>query len=398
MQQIIKKFLSEPNEHNMDQLIELFSGPYIIDEDIIHLAMGLADSGTKLNFGKNEIVSDIPSTGGPTSLSTLICPLVLAEMGFIIPKLGVPGRPAGGIDVLSQIPNYKIDFSTRELELFFRKYRYCHFLANDSFTPLDILLFNYRSIVGAKGIIPLVISSLLSKKLAVGINLVGLDVRVFSKGNFGENRNEAHTNSLKFIEIADKAGIKAICFLNELNKIQQPYVGRGEALMALYEIFYGVPDVLLKDHLDKCMNMGLSLTSSLDADITGIISKLKEQFIKNIESQGSSENEFIRKVKQLKDDLIYEFKSPASGFLHVDLDKLRQAIIWGQQNEVGDNKFPDPCGVVFKKYSNDFVEKGEVILKYRAKNIIMNEFGNRLLKSILINNNYDIGSDFEKII
>ncbi|MFW5871797.1 MAG: hypothetical protein ACOCUT_01700 [bacterium] len=396
MQKIIESFISDPSESNMHGLIELFKGPSFTDEDVIQLTIGLADSGNKLSFNKDIVVADIPSTGGPTSLSTLLCPLVLQELGFYVPKIGVPGRPAGGIDVLHQIPNYKTEFSFNELKECIQKFRYCHSLANESFAPLDKKLFNYRSKVGAKAIIPLVISSLLSKKVAAGINYVGLDVRVFSSGNFGATRYEAYNNSLEFIRISTLLGIHSVCFLNELKNIQQPYVGRGEALIALYEIFYGNPDRLLREHYNRCVNMGLSLVGENQINLTNITTKLKNNFISNLKFQGASEEAFISKVKKLKSDLLYEIKSTKSGFLNIDLDRLRSAIVWGQK-EMNESTFSDPCGVVFKKYSNDFVREGEVILRYRADSKIRAEFKMRLLKSISIKYSYCVSSNFERI-
>jgi thymidine phosphorylase len=396
MQKIIKDFISYPSESNMHHLIEFFKGSSFTDEDIIQLTKGLADSGNKLSFDKGIIVADIPSTGGPTSLTTLLCPLVLQELGFYVPKIGVPGRPAGGIDVLHQIPNYKTEYSFDELKECIKNYRYCHSLANESFAPLDKKLFNYRSKVGAKAIIPLVISSLLSKKIAVGINNIGLDVRVFQSGNFGTTRDEAYDNSLEFIRISKLFDIHSVCFLNELTNIQQPYVGRGEALIALYEIFYGNPDRLLSEHYNRCVNMGLSLVGENQINLTNITAKLKTHFINNLKSQGASEEAFIDKVNKIRNNLLYEIKATTSGFLDIDLDRLRSAIVWGQI-EMDGSTFSDPCGVVFETYSNDYVEEGEVILRYRADSKIRAEFKKRLLKSISIKYSYCVSSNFERI-
>ncbi len=63
-----------------------------------------------------DLVADVASTGGPSSLSTLLSPLFLRAGGAVVPKLGVPGRPAGGIDCLAQIPGYRTELSAQEVE------------------------------------------------------------------------------------------------------------------------------------------------------------------------------------------------------------------------------------------------------------------------------------------
>lgn len=78
------------------------------DGRIAELAHLLAGSGALLPA--TGPTADLASTGGPGSLSTLIAPLALASYGLKVPKLGVPGRPAGGVDVLRQIPGYSTRF------------------------------------------------------------------------------------------------------------------------------------------------------------------------------------------------------------------------------------------------------------------------------------------------
>jgi thymidine phosphorylase len=394
---IIDRFANSQTSENMKVVIEWAKSEVISDDDIIYLTYTLANSGKLLKLPDNSIGADIPSTGGPASLSTLLCPLVLKELGFIVPKLGVIGRPAGGIDVLAQIPGYKIEFNYDELSQYLKSSRYCHFLAGNEFVPLDAILFKYRSSNNAKAIYPLVIASILSKKIAVGLKSTGLDVRVAKYGNFGTNWDEAKKNSLRFIQISKRIGINAVCFLNDINNIQQPYIGRGESLVSLYEIFYGEPDDLLENHLYRCISMGYSLSPIHEEKMSYSINILLRHFIENISSQGSSEKAFIMKVNEIKSGHIYKIQLPKSGFLNIDLMQLRDTIVWGQ-NKILDKKISDPCGVIFKKYSNAYVDKDETILTYRVDNRIKDEFHHKLMSAVSINSTLRSDLGFEKII
>lgn len=155
------------------------------EDDLAHLATHLARSGESLQAPDSTHAADIPSTGGPSSLSTLLCPLYLRSMGYVVPKIGVPGRPAGGVDVLAQIPGYRADLTSLEAEKLLRETGYVHLLAADSFAPLDAHLFFLRKRLGAVNVPSLAVASLLSKKLVAGVSVVGLDVRVAPHGNFG---------------------------------------------------------------------------------------------------------------------------------------------------------------------------------------------------------------------
>ena len=345
-QTIIDKFAKVQSRESMDALIQWAKSEEICDDEIIYLAKILANSGKILKLPNKSLSADIPSTGGSNSLSTLLCPLVLRELGFVVPKLGVKGRPAGGIDVLAQIPNYKIEFKYYELLRCLKENGYCHFLAGNEFVPLDAILFSYRSNEYAKSIIPLVISSILAKKIAVGLKYIGLDVRVTKFGNFGTNWEEAKKNSLRFIRISKKLGINVVCFLNDLNYIQQPYIGRGESLLSLFEIFYEEPNSLLRKHLYRCINMGLSLSSNTNNCSPYTISVLAKHFLDNLVAQGSSEKDFINKVQEIKSAHKYKIHSPKSGFLIINIQQLRDSIVWGQ-NYISECKFSDPCGVIF---------------------------------------------------
>lgn len=73
--------------------------------EIAQLAAVLAASGTVRE--PDSGCADVASTGGPGSLSTMLGPLVLRSIGLRVPKIAVPGRPAGGIDTLGTVPGYR---------------------------------------------------------------------------------------------------------------------------------------------------------------------------------------------------------------------------------------------------------------------------------------------------
>src|SRR5579863_6101191 len=128
-----------------DLLIEHANGAS--DEDLAHLARVLAASGLQAPQWPNS--SDVASSGGPSSLTMLLCPLYLRALGFLVPKVSVPGRPAGGIDVMGTIPGFRVDMPASLFAETVETAGMCHVRAGPEIAPLDGLLFDYRKRVGA---------------------------------------------------------------------------------------------------------------------------------------------------------------------------------------------------------------------------------------------------------
>lgn len=339
------------------------------EEDIAALARDLAASGEMLSDLHNA--ADVASTGGPASLSTLLCPLFLRAYGWSVPKLGVPGRPAGGLDVLSRIPGYAVELSTTEVARVLRDCGYAHFAAGPWIAPLDARLFKLRQQVGAQTVPALVIASLLSKKIAVGIKTVGLDIRVAPHGNFGEDLASARKNAQLFRQVAARLGINATCLLTDASRPYQPYIGRGEAVLALFRLFNGEADHWLRRHADQCAWMA---AATIGASVCPAASlPAYDAFSSNVKAQGGSISAFETVARRTADGHKFTVTAPNSGFPRVDLERLRQIIVSRQKQVCGDGIYPDPVGVILLVEDTVEVAAGAALMTVRA-NEMTNDF------------------------
>ncbi|WNZ80837.1 hypothetical protein [Pseudomonas sp. P105] len=335
------------------------------------LAKIYVDSG-ELYLPGSDLVADVASTGGPSSLSTLLCPLFLRSAGLAVPKLGVPGRPAGGIDSLAQVDGYRAGLSSADLVNIMQTTGYAHFLADGRYAPLDARVFKLRQLHGAQQVPTLVVASLLSKKIAVGVKLAGLDVRVAPHGNFGLSWSDARHNAELFVNSAKIHDIKAYPVLTDGRFPYQPYIGRGEALVALDSIFVGSASKGLARHFEQCRLLSLAVTPQ---DLCGRVAtigprELQRHFLANLIAQGGSLKAFEQRVQLVKSKHIYELRALDNGFFSVFMEGVRQTLVHYQvKAEKQSDRFSDPVGVILLCESGEWVRKGDVVATVRVADV-----------------------------
>lgn len=330
------------------------------DEETAKLARMLAESGDVLSW--NHYTADLASTGAPSSLSTLLSPLVLHSMGCFVPKLAVPGRPAGGVDVMAQIPGYRTNLISSEVRRVLEACGYVHFEAGERLAPLDARLFRLRQAMGAQAVAPLVIASLLAKKLAVGVQNVGLDVRVAPHGNFGRSFEEARQNAARFCRVARDLKLNAVCILTDATRPYQPLIGRHEALIGLVRVLDGRARGPLERHAADC---ALMAEATLGRTGGWSWAEARAIFDRNVVAQGGACD-----FGEMEERLISEHKTyitaPASGYVYFDLEKIRNIIVDRQRLGIDGLNYSDPVGIILIPESGRFVSRGDAIMSVRA--------------------------------
>ncbi|ESX16687.1 hypothetical protein X766_21750 [Mesorhizobium sp. LSJC255A00] len=345
------------------------------DRNIADLAQRLAASGKRLRGPKPA--ADLASTGGPGSLSTLLSPLALVASGFSVPKLGVPGRPAGGVDVLSQIPGYSVRLDHEDAQKILSSCGYVHALAGSEYAPADAALFEYRQKMSAQALPALVIASLLSKKLAMGVDALGLEVRVGPHGNLGHDLDAARANAQRFCRVAAMCSIEATCFLTDGSVAQQPFIGRGEALMAIWQLLTSRSNRWLSAHASDCLNWSATLTRSPVAKWT----RIADAFASNVVAQGGSLDGFYAKVAEVTAAHTRTVDAVSDGYVRYDLGKLRSAILSARGPDLIDG-FIDTAGLILLVEDESFVETGASIISVRCGDEMWDSFSAELANAI----------------
>jgi pyrimidine-nucleoside phosphorylase len=343
--------LPSTSDADFDRLIASAREISVDATDVAALATRLADSGERLTWPSTAKIADVASTGGPGSLSTLVAPIALVAHGCQVVKLGVPGRPAGAIDVLATIPGYQIRLEARHVRGILATCGFAHFVADNKFAPLDAALYAHRRRVGAVDIPALAAASLLAKKTAVGVGAVGLDVRAGAHGNFGRTRDEARGNATLFCDAARILNISAVAFLTDAEAVPQPWIGRGESLVAL-AVALGVHSVerqspWARSHFDDCLRMAAEIVSpgsgARDAITSPPHEAMRDVLVSHLAAQGSSFQAFIDRVSSVLSAPRETLHAPNSGTVRIDMATIRDSLVAAQSD--GPATFADPGGV-----------------------------------------------------
>lgn len=368
-------------------------------KDIANLALLLARSGDQFpECGAS--IADVASTGGPTSLSTLLTPLFLRSAGMKVAKLGVPGRPAGGIDVLAQIAGFSPRISMAHAARILDESGYVHFLAEGDAAPLDGKLFQLRQHSGTQEVAALVVASILAKKLAVRATHVGLDIRVSPHGNFGSNWNIASANAILFSETAKLLEITPAPILTDGRYPYQPYLGRSESLLALFEIFSESADDWLIEHFRLCRTLAQAcLPYEQRANLSKVSRKcLESNFSEHVLAQGGETSAFYDLVERTKRSHDCEIISLRDGYVEYPLLRLRSIFSKWQKLFANSNvPFPDPIGMIFRFRPGEWVSKGTVLATFRADESIRKDVCSDLCEIIANPPSVPRGPTFELI-
>lgn len=334
--------------------------------EIAELATLLAESGT---IRKTDArAADIASTGGPSSLSTLVCPLLLVTYGMIVPKVGVVGRPAGGIDTLARIPDYKWSLDRVEFERVLTEAAYAHTVANETWAPADGDLFAKRQDEGAQAIPALVVASILSKKLSAGVRYAGLEVRVAPHGNFGATFDDAATHARVYCDVAKDVGLTPVAFVTDAVQPYQPFIGRSEALLGLLDMLAGSQSAWLAQHFDECRVMARAT-----AELSGAVPvpesvAVEAAFLRNVVAQGGSVDKLLKDLALVRKESRVTVKAPASGFVQYSLSGIR-AVLDDLNRRTADsvNPYPDDFGIELCVPPGVRVCRGEALLHLRTR-------------------------------
>ena len=337
--------------------------------EIFDLTDIFLNSGEKLDLSDiNSIKVDKHSTGGIGDKTTLVLVPLVASTGVLVAKMSGRslGFTGGTIDKLESIPNFKTDLTVEEFTNQVKKIGCAVASQTGNLVPADKKLYALRDVTSTEDSIPLIASSIMSKKIASGADYIFIDVKV-GNGALAKTLDEARNLAETMVKIGKRYNKKTTCILTDMNEPLGFAIGNALEIKEVIDTLKGMGP---SDVVELIIEMGgLIISSSLDMDLE----EAKVQCFKRINS-GEAYAKFEELVNKQHGDLsklkvserVISFRTPKSGFInHIDALKLGEiARQIGAGRYEKDDVIDYGVGIVLTKKVGDYVEANDELARF----------------------------------
>ena len=341
-------------------------------EEITHFTLAMAHSGEVLDLSELGIVVDKHSTGGIGDKITLILMPIIASLG--IPAAKMSGRglgfTGGTIDKLESIPGYNTSISIREFVSNVKNIGISLMGQTLNLAPADKKIYALRDTISCVESIPLIASSIMSKKIAAGAEKIVLEVAVGS-GAFMKNVEDATELSNTMIGIGKLAGKDTVCVLTNMDEPIGYSVGNSLEVIEAIESLKGnikedVESIILElgSHMIKLAGKGDDIEQNKKIILQKIHSgEALEKFKELVKNQGGNVSYIDDISKFEKAKYIIPVISEKSGFIkHMDNEKIGYiSCALGAGRMTKDDKINNKVGIIVEKKIGDKVEVGDIL-------------------------------------
>ena len=271
------------------------------DREITDLALAMAYSGEVLDLSRfgNAIV-DKHSTGGVGDKVSIILLPTIAAMGVPVAKMSGRGLgfTGGTVDKLESIPGYKTNISIQEFMQNVEKVGISMIGQTMNLAPADKKIYELRDAISCVENIPLIASSIMSKKIASGANKIVIDVTV-GKGAFMKTKEDAQKLAEQMIRIGNLAGKEVRCILTPMDEPLGYAVGNSlEVIEAINFLKGDMP----KDLKEVVLELGANMLK-----LAGKGNNIEENKMKMLETieKGEAYKKLLEMVKNQGGDINY---------------------------------------------------------------------------------------------
>lgn len=350
------------------------------DDETFYLTKVMIESGDIIDLSNIDgIVVDKHSTGGVGDKTTLVLAPLLACFDLKVAKMSGRGlgHTGGTIDKLESISGFNVSLSLEDFKRQVNEIGVSVISQTSNLVPADKKLYALRDVTGTTDSIPLIASSIMSKKIALGCKVIILDIKV-GNGALMKDIESARTLAHAMVKIGNRYDRNVICVLTDMSEPLGCAIGNGIEVLESINTLKGEGPSDLVELVSKLASLVLNecLGISMEDAKKQIDEKLKD---------GSAYNKFKEMVEAQNGDInnisisdkCFSLKSSKSGFIKsintLKLGEIARTLGAGRFNK--EDVVNYKVGIYVDKKVGDFILENEELLKiyYDDKDISLSE-------------------------
>ena len=381
------------DEQVIDWLRSVFENG-LDEKSTITLTKSMRDSGRVLTWPKEwrHLVVDKHSTGGVGDKVSIVLAPALAACGLKVPMISGRGlgHTGGTLDKLESIPGFRANLSIDEMQKQVERIGIAMVGQTDSLVPADRRMYALRDVTGTVASIPLITSSIVSKKAAEGLSALVLDVK-YGRAAFMEEREQAEVLAQSMADAANGMGITTSVVLSTMDQPLGCAVGNALEIVESVETLCGRGPHDLEELV--CVQAGILLAAS------GIIEDMEEgalmihnslndgsafaKFLDMVESQGGNRDDFASDHSMLSslglldgNLLSTEIYVEENGWIN-DIDAMSIALAClelGSGRKTLTDTVDHAVGAIIEAQVGDEIETGEPLIVIYHRNELPDGF------------------------
>jgi len=354
-------------DYQMSSLLMAITINGMTEKETFDLTDIMLNSGEKIDLSELTTVVDKHSTGGVGDKTTLILAPLVASCGVNVAKMSGRGLgfTGGTIDKLESIEGFNVSIDINKFIEQVKNIKVAIVGQMGNLVPADKKIYALRDVTGTVESIPLIASSIMSKKLASGASAIVIDVKV-GNGALMKNIKEAKKLANLLVKIGKNYNKKVVCFITDMDEPLGYAIGNSLEVIESIETLKGKGPkdltqlvIELATHMVS-MGKNISLKQANKEVITNLYNnKAYEKFVELVQSQNGK----IDSLNASKN--IISVKSKEEGYITkinaLQLGEYARIIGAGRLNKEDEINYE--VGIVLNKKVGDYIKKDEELLK-----------------------------------
>ena len=336
------------------------------EPEVIALTKAMIDSGERLSWGSTKPTVDKHSTGGVGDKISIVLAPMLACCDVEVPMISGRGlgSTGGTLDKLESIDGYRTELSGDEFRSVINWCGCSIASASDKLAPTDRKLYALRDVTATVPSIPLIVSSILSKKIAAGVDALVLDVK-WGSGAFMKTIDDAKKLADMLVAVGNELGVNTIAEISDMNQPLGKMIGNAVEIDEAVEVLEGGGPADVRD-----LSILLGSRLLVAADVESSLESAKQRLQTTIDD-GTALKKLAEMVKSHGGDLSQARERAASHpvtsiesgtITRINTDRLGLAVIemGGGRKKIG-APIDHSCGIEFLVRIGDQINKGDTI-------------------------------------